>query len=76
MPTILNLIGLSFDIIGAFMIWTFEVTLWEEDSDGNITPTEASTCRRNKKLSRMGVLFLLTGFGFQFVSQLCQLLGS
>ena len=70
---VLNSVGLFFDIIGAFILWKFDVSLFEEDEANDaIMPADAAAVKRNRKLSRMGILFLMIGFGFQLLSQLCQ----
>ncbi len=67
LPNILNYIGLVSEIIGSTLMLIFNVALFEEDKNGDITPTEVSKINKNKKYNKLGIFFLLMGFSIQLV---------
>lgn len=70
---IVNSIGLVFDIVGAIMIWKYLPALWEENKNGDLTPTNIGENGKKLTLSRVGIVLIAIGFILQFISGIMQL---
>jgi multisubunit Na+/H+ antiporter MnhG subunit len=70
LTTILNIIGLIFDIVGSIFIFKFIPTFWSLDKKDILRLTPDSDFDKNKKFSKIGIGLIIIGFSIQFLSNL------
>jgi len=69
---ITNCVGLGFDIIGAILLYKFALKLFRKDSDGMyfFETTVSDLIKKHVRYTKAGIIFLIIGFCFQFLSNL------
>lgn len=72
-PIIINSIGLIFDIVGAIIIFIYTPSLFEEDENGDVMPSDTKDNKRKIKLSRVGIALIIIGFFLQYTGSIMQL---
>jgi hypothetical protein len=72
-PTLINSIGLIFDIVGAVLIWKYVPTFWELNKNGDMMPSDDKEYRCSKCLSQVGLAAVIIGFAFQLLSNIMHL---
>ena len=69
---LINCIGVFFDIIGAVMIWRYTPSLFEEDKNNDIQPTDSKENQKHIHLSETGIILIIIGFIFQLAGNIMQ----
>lgn len=67
-PKFVNSIGLSFDIVGILILVKDQWRTMPKIAGGIAIETDQKAIENNKKSFRIGVIFVLSGFIFQLIS--------
>jgi len=71
--TILNSIGLIFDIVGAILVFKYVPNFWSLDDRNVLRLVRDDDYEKKEKFSKIGLVLIIIGFVFQFLSNLSSL---